>query len=237
MACAASQTFASYAEPMASVTLDADLSGAINWSASLARQMPFATSVALNRTAFDIRQLFNYETQRYFDRPVSFTQRAFLVERSSKQNLEAVVYAEAKRARYLRFGIDGGFRPQKGLELKFLGQQIGNIPAGAQLRPTKAVRRDSGGNVSLATLRSISGKIATNGPNSVMVGKPRGAGRPAGVYQRTPAGKLRPLFIADSSRAAYRPRFPIGDLGTQLAEQRFMGYLMSALEQAVATAR
>lgn len=222
---------------MASVTLDADLSEAINWSAALARQMPFATSLALNRTAFDIRQLFNYETQRYFDRPVPFTQRAFLVDRSTKQNLEAVVYAEARRARYLRFGIDGGLRPQKGLERKFLGQQVGNIPAGAQLRPTGAVRRDSGGNVSLATLRSISSKVAPSGANSVMVGKPRGGARPPGIYQRTTANKLRPLFIASSARAGYRPRFPIGQLGTQLAEQRFMGYLISSLEQAIATAR
>jgi hypothetical protein len=222
---------------MASITLDADLSGAANWSATMARQMPFATSVALNRTAFDIRQVFNYETLRFFDRPVPFTQRAFLVDRSTKQNLEAVVYAEARRARYLRFGIDGGLRPQKGLERKFLGQQVGNIPPGAQLRPTGALKRDSGGNVGLATIRSISAKVGTSGPNSVMVGKPRGGARPAGIYQRTPAGKLRPLFIADPGRAAYRARFPIGQIGTQVAEQRFMGYLVSSLEQALATAR
>ena len=222
---------------MASITLDADLSGAANWSAAMARQMPFATSLALNRTAFDIRQIFNYETTRFFDQPVPFTQRAFLVERSTKQNLEAVVYAEARRARYLRFGIDGGLRPQKGLEAKFVGQQVGNIPRGAQLRPTGAVKRTAGGNVGLATLRAISGKVATSGPNSVMIGKPRGGARPPGIYRRTPGGKLRPLFIADNSRAAYRPRFPIGQIGTQVAEQRFMGYLVSSLEQALATAR
>jgi hypothetical protein len=222
---------------MASITLDADLSGAANWSAVMARQMPFATSLALNRTAFDIRQIFNYETTRFFDQPVPFTQRAFLVERSTKQNLEAVVYAEARRARYLRFGIDGGLRPQKGLEAKFLGQQVGNIPRGAQLRPTGAVKRNAAGNVGLATLRAISGKVATTGPNSVMIGQPRGGGRPPGIYRRAPGGKLRPLFIADNSRAAYRPRFPIGQIGTQVAEQRFMGYLVSSLEQALATAR
>ena len=222
---------------MASITLDADLSGAANWSAAMARQMPFATSLALNRTAFDIRQIFNYETTRFFDQPVPFTQRAFLVERSTKQNLEAVVYAEARRARYLRFGIDGGLRPQKGLEAKFLGQQVGNIPPGAQLRPTGAVKRTAGGNVGLATLRAISSKVATSGPNSVMIGKPRGGARPPGIYRRAPGGKLRPLFIADNSRAAYRPRFPIGQIGTQVAEQRFMGYLVSSLEQALATTR
>jgi len=49
---------------MASIDLKADLSGSIKWSATLASQMPFATSRALNRTAFDIRQQLNYETTR-----------------------------------------------------------------------------------------------------------------------------------------------------------------------------
>lgn len=224
---------------MASITLDADLSGAINWSASLARQMPFATSVALNRTAFDIRQLFNYETQRYFDRPVPFTQRAFLVERSTKQNLEAVVYAEAKRARYLRFGIDGGLRPQKGFEKKFLGDltAMRQIPSSAQLVPTSLVRLTSSGNVSLATIRRIQQGLNSNARGGFFTGKPKNnPGMPAGIYRRS-RERLYPYFIAISGRSSYRPRFPIGQLGTQLAEQRFMGYLVGSLEQAVATAR
>ena len=222
---------------MGSITLNADLSGAINWSATLASQMPFATSRALNRTAFEIRQQLNHETGRYFDRPTRFTQTAFRVEKSTKLNLTALIYAEDQRARYLRFGVDGGLRPQKGLERKFLGQQVGNLPASAQLRPTGAVRRNASGNVGLSTLRAISGRIGTRGHRSVMVGRPVGNGRPPGVYERTRAGKLRPLFIASTTRAGYKPRFPMGDISMRIAESRWMDYLMSSLQQAVATAR
>lgn len=224
---------------MASITLDADLSGAINWSASLARQMPFATSVALNRTAFDIRQLFNYETQRYFDRPVPFTQRAFLVERSTKQNLEAVVYAEAKRARYLRFGIDGGLRPQKGFEKKFLGSVVesGQIPAGSQFMPTSLVKLTAAGNVSLATIRRIqAGLSTTNARGGFFVGTPRGGDRPPGIYRRS-REQLFPYFIATSDTGSYTPRFPIDDVASKVVQRRFAAYYETALSRAIATAR
>jgi hypothetical protein len=130
---------ASYPWGMGSITLDADLSGAINWSASIARQMPFATSHALNRTAFDIRQQLNHETGRYFDRPTRFTQTAFRVDKSTKQNLSALIYAEDQRARYLRFGVDGGSRPQKGFERKLVVRARG-VRVGAGWEVCEAVR-------------------------------------------------------------------------------------------------
>jgi len=222
---------------MGSITLDADLSGAINWSASIARQMPFATSHALNRTAFDIRQQLNHETGRYFDRPTRFTQTAFRVDKSTKQNLTALIYAEDQRARYLRFGVDFGSRPQKGFERKFLGLTAPTISPNAQLRPTGAVRRNAAGNVGLATLRNISERRATKGHRSVMVGRPTGGARPPGIYERTARGKLRPLFIATTTRARYTPRLPMSDISMKIAETRWMDYLMSSLQQAIATAR
>jgi hypothetical protein len=227
---------------MSSIDLKADLSGSIKWSATLASQMPFATSRALNRTAFEIRQQLNYETTKYFDRPNRFTQTAFRVERSTKTNLSALIYAEDKRARYLRFGIDGGDRPQKGFEKAFLSNVIATrtVPDNAQLVPTRLVRRNAQGNVSLGTIRRISQGLNGSARGGFFYGKPEGGGKnankPVGIYRRS-REQLFPYFYAKTQRRTYKPKFPMAAISFRIANDRWMDYLMSSLQQAVATAR
>jgi hypothetical protein len=95
---------------MASITLDikSELPKAIRWTDTMTKQLPFAISQALNKTAFDMRNAMNGATRQYFKNPVPFTQRAFLVNKSNKRDLTAEVYAERRRARYLRTLISGG---------------------------------------------------------------------------------------------------------------------------------
>lgn len=227
---------------MSSIDLKADLSGSIKWSATLASQMPFATSLALNKTAFDIRQQLNYETTRYFDRPTRFTQTAFRVDKSTKSNLSALIYAEDKRARYLRFGIDGGQRPQKGFEKAFLSDIIATrtVPPNAQLVPTRLVRLNGAGNVSLGTIRRISQGLNGSARGGFFYGKPahggKNANKPVGIYRRS-REQLFPYFYAKTQRTTYRPRFPMAAISFRIANTRWMDYLMSSLSQAVASAR
>jgi hypothetical protein len=61
---------------------------------TMTKQLPFAISQALNKTAFDMRDAMNGATRQYFKNPVPFTQRAFLVNKSNKRDLTAKVYAE-----------------------------------------------------------------------------------------------------------------------------------------------
>ena len=222
---------------MAILTLDikSELPTAIRWTDTMTKQLPFAISQALNRTAFDMREAMNGATRQYFKNPVQFTQRAFLVTRSNKRSLEATVYAERRRARYLRTLISGGDRGQKPVERRYLAKAEATMPKGSVLVPA-AVNLTAAGNVSLATLKRIEGQIATKGKNSVFLGRPDGAGRPPGVYQRTARGKLRPLFIA-VPRARYGRMFPMAEIGQKVIDRRFGDYLRSSLEKAVATAR
>jgi hypothetical protein len=222
---------------MATITLDikSELPKAIRWTDTMTKQLPFAISQALNRTAFDMRDAMNGATRQYFKNPVPFTQRAFLVNRSSKRNLEAEVYAERRRARYLRTLISGGDRGQKPVELRYLAKAEATMPKGSRLVPA-TVNLTAAGNVSLATLKRIEGQIATKGKNSVFLGRPDGASRPPGVYQRTAKGKLRPLFIA-VPRARYEKIFPMAEIGQKVIDRRFGDYLRSSLEKAVASAR
>jgi hypothetical protein len=229
---------------MATITLDikSELPNAIRWTDTMTKQLPFAVSQALNASAFDARTALNGATRQYFDKPNRFTQTAFLYSRSTKRNLEATVYANDQqgrdRARYLRFGIAGGTRPQKGFERKFLAEvaSTARIPSGAQLLPTSLVKLDGSGNVSLSTIKRIQKGLNGNARGGFFIGTPRGGDRPPGIYRRS-REQLFPYFIATEQRSKYQPRLPMGEIGQKAVQRRFGVYLRSSLEKAVAGAR
>jgi hypothetical protein len=229
---------------MATITLDirSELPKAIRWTDQMTKQLPFAISQALNASAFDARTALNGSTRQYFDKPNRFTQSAFLVQKTNKRELEAIVYANAQqgrdRARYLRYGIQGGERRQKGFEKKFLAEIVGTrtIPATAQLVPTSLVKLDGSGNVSLSTIKRIQKGLSGNARGGFFIGTPKGGDRPPGIYRRS-REQLFPYFIATTNRGTYRPRLPMEEIGGKAVQRRFGGYLRSSLEKALATAR
>jgi len=204
--------------------------------------LPFATSQALNAAAFDARTAINASTSQFFQNPNRFTQTAFFVQRSTKRNLEAIVFAEAgagkDRARYLRFGIQGGQRVQKGFERKFLADVVGTrrVPSNAQLVPTSLVKLNAQGNVSLATIKRIQKGLATKGSGTFFTGTPKGGNRPPGIYRRS-KGQLFPYFIAIEEQARYERRLPIGQTAGRVTRTQFGGHLRTSLSKALETAR
>jgi hypothetical protein len=219
---------------MASISLNIrnELPKAVQWTDAMTKQLPFSISQALNATGFDARSSLNSATRQYFDRPTKFIERTFLVRKSTKRNLIVEVYPDAKRKPYIGRNITGGTRGQKPFELRLQSQTTGTLPRGNALVPA-AQRRNAYGNVSLANIRKISQQVANTGPNSVFIGQPLGGGRPPGIYQRTRAGKLKPLFIS-VDLPTYRPIFPLTEIGTKVAERRFGVYLRQYLAQNVA---
>ena len=170
------------------LTIDFDSAKADAYTRAVKKQLPFATSVALNNTGFDVREGLNKGTQGAFHKPVKFTQKAFLVKKSKKRQLIAVVYAQdaegKDRARYLRFGTAGGTRPQKGYE-KYFGKGVandGSIPSGSYFVPGPSVKINAAGNVSLANLKKISKGLSGKARGGFFIGTPRGGNRPPGIY-------------------------------------------------------
>ena len=225
-----------------SLTIDQDLSKATAWSKAVGKQLPFATSVAINNVAFDARKSLNDGTKGAFHVPVKVTQSAFLVEKSKKKDLTAFVYAQDKagkdRARYLRFGIQGGSRPQKGMDAYFANAvpNDGTIPSGAYFMPTSLVKTNASGNVTQATLRRISKGISGNARGGFFIGTPRGGDRPPGIYRRS-REQLQPYFIATTNRPSYTGRFNIEAIGGKVIQRRFGFHFNAALSKALSTAR
>lgn len=225
-----------------SLTIDQDLSKATAWTKAVQKQLPFATSVAINNAAFDARKAINAGTKSAFHVPVKFTQSAFLVQKSKKRDLTAFVYAQDKkgkdRARYLRFGIAGGTRPQKGMDAYFENAvpNDGTIPAGAYFMPTSLVKTNASGNVTQATLRRISKGINGDARAGFFIGTPRGGNRPPGIYRRS-RQQLQPYFIATTDRPDYTGRFNIESIGAKVIQRRFGFHFNAALSKAVSTAK
>ena len=167
---------------MPNIRLDIDTSGlakAQAWLAGVQNQMPFAASRALNEVAKGAAKDLNQSTNKYFDRPTKFTQRAYRVSRfSNKRDLTAELAPQQIQERYLLPSIQGGVRPQRPSERR--------LTAAPAWRPGRGARLNASGNMS----RAAAVKALKGGPDTFTVDKRKGKLRP-GVYRRIGSGKMR----------------------------------------------
>lgn len=102
------------------------------------RQIPYATSVALNKTAYVMRDRLKEKITQVFDRPTPYTQRALWVRKANKNRLEAEVKLKdfggkgTAATKYLWPQVHGGKRQQKRYEkaLSRVGPTGYYVPAG-----------------------------------------------------------------------------------------------------------
>ena len=185
------------------LTIDEDLDAFSIFNTTAYKQLPFATSVAVNETAKQMRLSFNKGTN-VFDRPNKFTQSAFRNTFSNKNKLVSHVFAidkqGADRSRYLKYATKGGARVPKGFELFFGGlKNDGTIPSNAYFMPTSYVEQDNYGNVKRTELNKIIRNI-NNTKKGYFVGTPRNNNKfKAGIYKRD-KNKLKPYFTVTTSK-------------------------------------
>ena len=220
-----------------SLTIDQDLKRFDRFLNNYRKQLPFASSVALNNTGFDIRQALNKGTLGAFDKPTTFTQKAFLTTKSKKTNLVVHVFAKDKEgsdaARYLRFGVQGGARPPKGFERYFSGLPNDGTTA-RYFMPTRQTKRDGKGNITRPTLKKLSTRVTNN---TAFIGTPRNSTRPPGLYVREKNNKLLAKFITTSSKPTYTGRFNIEAIAGKVVQRRFNQHFDKAMSKAIATAK
>jgi hypothetical protein len=201
-------------------------------TAGLRNQLPFATSVALNNTAYAVMQAERDATS-VFNTPTAYTRNAFRYTRSNKDTLTATVYPDPSR-RYFPTEIFGGDRRWKPYEGFLRGLSKGALPDG-QLVPTSAVI-DGAGNPKRSIFKLIESNLATTGKGSIFIGTPRGGSRAPGVYQRGAKGKLVPLFLVER-RPHYRPLFPMESTAQKTIAAVWPTELNKALQKALDSAR
>ena len=153
------------------------------------KQIPFATSEALNDVAFDARSYTQKSLPRRFDRPTKAMVRSVQVEKSNKKKLVATVgFAglgfrrspwEESSAEIMKRHIKGGTRMPKGARLR--------IPSDTK-----------GGGIKLnvhGNLHNRKAKIAKMIGNNdqFFEGIPKGdfSAKDRGIWERTPANSAR----------------------------------------------
>ena len=189
------------------------------------KQIPFATTVALNDVAFGLRTHLQRKAQDDLDNPTPWTLRGFRVVKANMRTLKAMVYIAGSRGlpgenqdrnKYMTFQVEGGTRVP--------GQ---NTKGRAIVIPTKHVPRNAYGNPRgrnvakriVQSKKGFSGKIDET----------------AGIWQNQGRGKnaVTRLMFRYKDSASYRPRFHFHRYGRAFVRQRFGGALSRAMAKAL----
>ena len=222
------------------LTIDEDLDAFSIFNTTAYKQLPYGASLGLNKTAEYMKNSFNKGTN-VFDRPNTFTQKAFRNTRSNKNKLVAHVFAidkeGADRSRYLKYATKGGARVPKGFELFFGGlKDDGTIPSNAYFMPTGLIRKDAYGGISQGTIKRITKGISGKARGGFFIGTPRNNNMPAGIYRRS-RKQLFPYFTVSTSKPRYDKIFDLERIGNKVIDRKFNTLLGLGIKEALDSAR
>ncbi|MBF0423242.1 MAG: hypothetical protein HQL73_09650 [Magnetococcales bacterium] len=232
---------------------DADITAAVGQAfVVVEKQVRFAASLALTRTAGVVRDELNREMRSIFDRPNPYTLNSLRIVPSTKQTLEAKVWFKDPPSglHYLEPQVYGGGRQVKRFEKNL--HRVGQMPAGWFAIPTSAARTDAYGNISVGQLNQILSALRAfpevgylanrtrdprrakrNQPEFVVIGP--GGSRPPGVYQRWPNGGFARV-LAFVPSVSYRKRFDFFGIAQRVVAREMAGQFEKALLEAKASA-
>jgi len=179
------------------------------------RQIPFATSLALNKTAVEVKEKEQLTMRRDLDNPTPTTVKAIRVKRSTKRNLTAIIFILPAVARFLNYQIDGGTRPPRGrteaVPVSIRLNQYGNIIGRRQGKIAKL----------LARVDTFSGRV-------------RGI---PGIWQRQKSSGRLKLLVAYENKTRYRIRWRFYAIANREAIKTWPAAFRRSLQTAIATIR
>lgn len=145
---------------MIQISVKSDLEAMVSqWARVAGDQMPFATAVALTRTAKAAKEEIERQLPSLIDRPTPYTMKGFRLYPATKRKLVAevdfrVAFGRGTSARdYLSPLVYGGERKLKAFERSL--QRVGLLPSGYVARPGNAAEMDQNGNMSRGQIVQI----------------------------------------------------------------------------------
>jgi len=229
-------------------------------------QMPFAASVALNKTADDIQRAEVHEMRDVFDRPTPYTLSSTYVKRSTKATLQATVGLKdfsgkgIPATKFLAPQISGGGRRLKRFERAL--RAAGHLPEDFRAVPGNGAKLDQYGNILPSQITQIlsyfrafpemgyRANMTEKRKRSMNKGSKRGMGYayfigrpgdrlPLGVWQRfgfSRGSAIRPVLIF-VRQAHYQALFDFEFVAQTTAMRAFPMHFETALTDAMRTAR
>lgn len=247
------------------ITLGVRLEGFPVLAASLgdqARQIPFATSMAINATARTVREATLADMATQFDRPTPLVMKSLFITPATKARLQAAVYLKDREiggknsrsmAEILGHQFAGGTRLRKRLEDAFTG--AGLISPGEYLVPGPDAKLDQYGNLSRGQTQQIYAALrlfrdpyqnVTQSKRSQRHAKAAGRifwsdGRGANKRRRglwaTDARGFPKLLMLVIPTPVYRRRIDMDRIAGPIVARDFSANFDAALTKALASAR
>lgn len=228
------------------------------------KQVPFATSVALNAVARAARDDLKSAMQQVFDRPRSYTLNSLYITAATKSKLVATVghkdqaSSGTPAAEYLQSEITGGTR----MPTPFEAQLAGALHGLGALVPTSNTRRDSAGGIAKSVRDAVmqaQARMMTNDPkgyfiipigstshlepgiyqripNRVKIKKTRRKGKVVSVQALGGGSRLKAIMLFKDS-ANYKARYDMASVVNQTIQTNFDKEFAQAMDQALASAR
>ena len=216
--------------------------GLVAW----AKQMRYATAVALTRTAYIAQGKLYDEFQRSLDRPTRFTMNSLFVKGATVAKPEAEVrtkegFNSVPAGAYLMPNVEGTSRNQKSSERT----------VGGYLIPSTAMPLDIHGNVPASVYRQMLSNLRVDDQaSSSSTGSKRKRRNTAYfrrddiIFQRTRTGRkgsivygIKPAFIIVDSAPDYRAVIQWAATAERTFDENFGKEFDKAVAQALATAR
>jgi hypothetical protein len=248
----------------ADISIKIDASDVARTLSAFAKQIPYATALAMTATAKDAVEDLKAEMRRVFDRPNNFTMNAFYAKPARKTDLTATVMAREwapggrPASKYLAPEIEGGARGMKGFE-----KALSGISGGQYAMPGKDARLDANGNMSrgqivqilsrlgalydplqnmtdrtTARLRRKGMLVAASGMKSDMfLARENRVGRPYGIYQLIGPGRVAQLLVFTTKRPTYKAILPFGSIVANSVGRTWPSNVSKAIDAALKTAR
>lgn len=231
------------------------------------RQLPFATSLAINRTAQKVKQAEEREMKDVFDRPTPYTLSSVFMKPSTKASLAAVVGLKDRAtkavpaSKFLRAQITGGSRHLKKYEVAL--RSVGALPPGYFTVPGEAATLDAYGNIARSQVIQIlsffrafpdagyransteatRAKMARGTKRkmgaSYFVGSPGDGKLPLGIWMRVHSGFGSALrpILIFVPHAQYQPIFDLSFVAETVIKKEYPAEFSRALAEAVRTAK
>ena len=247
------------------IGIEVDVDQARAGLGELQRQVPFATALALTRTAEAAKVSVQQEMASVFDRPTSFALNALRVLPATKSRLEAQVFLKDLGGRNIetattRFAahVFGGDRNVKKFEAMLRGK--GMLLMSEDAVPGEGARLNANGNIDRAQIVEILRWFDAMGAGSYGGAKAKGvrerlaAGsrrryprryffrreRPGrGIYIETTTGfgkSIQPVLMF-VRRSMYKRRLDAGGVVERTVQTQFRRWFDDAFAQAVRTSR
>ena len=195
------------------VSVKSNIDEVTKWTTNVQKkQIPFATSNAINKTLFQLRKEMMKQTVKKLDRPTPFTQKGFLVQTAKKTKLKGMLFIKQQVEDYLQYQIDGGIRST--------GKNI-PIPYKPNARLNKY------GNI-------IGKRTGLIKKNTQFFGTVKGID---GVWERQKKDNRLKLIIGFTKTAAYEPKFPFYVIADKFVAANFDKNFAEKFAQALRSAK